>query len=327
MKSIACILCGSENNEMIAIVHDQQLYIDDTSYRLVRCRQCGLVYLNPQPTQEELERYYPPNYPSYVASETVFGKSAVFETLKTLKNLIFGKKVVVPTPVVTHTSSAPETSKTVLDFGCGTGRYLLQMQKDHPSWKLYGSDIGTNETVRAIGEQGNIQILIGPSDLPWRHFPPNTFDIITLWHVLEHLNDPKETLSKLRGLLKEDGEIHIEVPNIETIKFKIFGKNFSNIDAPRHLYHFSPNTLTELCQQSGLNVVHTEITGTTKSTLRSIYNVLGIRSRKLHPLAYACLNVLTKMLGEKRINTEAVRVHCRKETGTNLNFITDRRVS
>ncbi len=312
MKKIPCLLCTNTDTEELAICYDTQLHVDTRPFHLVRCRKCGLVYLNPQPEPEELSRYYTSDYPSYILDNPLFGKSPTFDALRKIKRAISPKKDAAPNARIAPEKDSAQSSKTVLDFGCGSGRHLLQLKKQHPSWKLYGVDIGTNAEVRHIGTETEIAIFVGTNEQLWKRFPPKSFDLIIMEHVLEHLNDPKDVLIHLRTLLKDTGEIHIEVPNIDTVKFKIFGKHFSNIDAPRHLYHFSPSTLETLCVQSGLRVTKLERIGSSKSTLRSIYNVFGRKGYTLNPLHYALTDALTKLLGEKRINTEGMRARCVK---------------
>ncbi len=306
MKNIPCILCGKNKADTVKRLRDMHMYIDRSTFTLVRCRQCGLMYLNPQPTIEELARYYPPHYSAYCNEVSVFGQNYFYNVLRHIKRFFTSHRSIKVFTKLHNDNS----SKTVLDFGCGNGTYLLGLRHNHPSWKLYGSDIQINETVKNALEKNTIVTIIGPTHLPWKQLPTKSFDRITLFQVLEHVNNPREVLENLRPLLKKDGELHIEVPNIATLKFKIFGRYFSNLDAPRHLYHFSPNTLQRLCEQCGFRITKLEVSGTTKSTVRSLYNLFHIHNRQLDPLLYSLVDILTKYIGKNRLNTEALEVRC-----------------
>jgi 2-polyprenyl-3-methyl-5-hydroxy-6-metoxy-1,4-benzoquinol methylase len=196
------------------------------------------------------------------------------------------------------------TEKTVLDFGCGAGKNLLALRAEHTKWKLYGFDISANKEVITIGN--DISIIYDDINKLKDSFNHEYFDIIYMNNVLEHLSDPIQTLKDLKHLLKNDGTIIIEVPNIDSIKFKIFGKYFSSLDIPRHLYDFSPKTLSIICEKSGLKIKSFTLNGSTKSTLRSIYYMFGIYKKDLNRILFKIISVLTKMIGEKNINEDVI---------------------
>lgn len=83
------------------------------------------------------------------------------------------------------------------------------------------------------------------------------FDVVTFWHSLEHVHDPKATLQEAYRILREGGVVTVQVPNIATILFWFFGQNYSMLQAPYHLYDFSPSTLGKLLQESGFDVYRT----------------------------------------------------------------------
>jgi 2-polyprenyl-3-methyl-5-hydroxy-6-metoxy-1,4-benzoquinol methylase len=287
MKNIACILCGKDNASTIAVGYDRYVNVDKTIFKLVRCNICKLVYINPQPTPDELVKYYPPDYPPFIKAD------------QSVKNIVLPKRASLPV----HTS-IDNTIKRVLDFGCGSGVHLISIREKHPLWELHGFDIGANKEIINIGN--NISIVHDDFDKLTNSFSKEYFDMIYMNNVLEHLNDPVKILSDLSLLLKRNGSIIIEVPNIDSIKFKIFGKYFSSLDIPRHLYNFSPKTLDMLCKKCGLRIDNIKLTGSAKSTLRSTYYMLGIKSKSLNPIIFKIVNVITKILGEKRINDDVI---------------------
>ena len=130
--------------------------------------------------------------------------------------------------------------------------------------------------------------------------------------VLEHVNDPILILQNLVALLKPNGNIIIETPNIDSIKFRIFRSNFYSLEIPRHLYHFSPTTLTALCAKCGLSVENIKCVGSAKGTVRSLYYALRIRKEKIDPTLLFEIARLTKLFGEKRINDDSIIVQARK---------------
>lgn len=314
MRYIPCALCGSTRSKKLLTSYDKYLRVDRTKFTLVRCTECGLVYLNPQPTMEELAKYYPSHYPSYSPQYDVLEHNWLYDFIKKIKRLLRrGSDIKETLPKRKEVDT--ETRLKVLDFGCGSGRFLLSLKEVHPLWNLYGFDIGANKEVRNI--DSNITIIIDVPDSLFVHFEKESFDHIYLNNVLEHVNDPVSVLRNLATLLKPSGEMTIEVPNIDSIKFKIFRSNFFSLEIPRHLYHFSPKTLGALCAKCDLTVESIEKIGSAKGTVRSIYYTLGIHKDKLDPLVLFVVDKLTKSFGEKRINDDSIIAHVKKISSDN----------
>lgn len=247
MKHIKCNLCEKDDGEKILSGRDRWATNDPTIFDLVRCRNCALVYIDPQPTEEELTKFYPVNYSPYNAEYQIFHYGYLLNFFKKLKRAIRPRKLAV-IDTKPHAIDQEVAPKRVLDFGCGSGRFLKLLEDKHPDWTLYGFDIATNRQIEKMNSR--IKIYRGQIQYILDNLAPQSLDIIYLNNSLEHLNDPTKTLRLLIPLLKHGGEISIEVPNIDSIKFKIFGKHFSSLDIPRHLYMFSPITLGALLQKN-----------------------------------------------------------------------------
>jgi SAM-dependent methyltransferase len=304
MKRIPCILCGSDEQKLVLQTSDLNQHIDDRVFNLVKCQKCSLHFLSPQPSFEELAPYYPSDYAPYEKNYQVFAENKLINFFRKFKNKTKSKSDFArPTPTIS-TKVLDTSIKNVLDFGCGGGSYLLWIQANHPNWKLYGFDIATNAELSELGK--GIVIIRGDIELLEKHIPKGSLDIINLANVMEHINNPLETLRTLCTYLKKGGEFIIEVPNIDSIKFKIFGKYLSNLDIPRHLYHFNKETMSKICEKIGLTVKNVQLTGSAKSTVRSLYNMFGLRRKKIGPMMYRCMNTLTNIIGKNRINDDAV---------------------
>jgi 2-polyprenyl-3-methyl-5-hydroxy-6-metoxy-1,4-benzoquinol methylase len=302
MIEVPCAICKSSDSKKILTGYDKYLHVDKKRFDLVRCNKCTLVYLYPQPSIAELARYYPPHYPSYLPEYSVLEKSPTLEFIKRAKRFLGA----APKPDAKKKEEPAElaTKKKVLDFGCGRGDFLVRLHKQHPKWELIGFDISANKDIKKIGE--SIKIYYDEREVLAREFAPGTFDEIHLCNVLEHLNDPKETLTMLASLLKAGGEMVIEVPNIDSIKLKIFGSNFFCLEIPRHLYHFNIKTLRLMCAEADLKVTSHKIAGSAKSTVRSIYFALGIHKDTLNPIHLYIADKATKLLGETWINDDSI---------------------
>ena len=127
--------------------------------------------------------------------------------------------------------------KKVLDIGAGTGEFLAECKKSN--WRIFG--VEPNFNARAIAAEKDIYL---EEDIA--KFEGEKFDVITLWHVLEHIPNLPEFLEKIEMLLKKDGRLVIAVPNYKSYDANYFGESWAAYDVPRHLWHFSQNSIYKL---------------------------------------------------------------------------------
>jgi len=153
----------------------------------------------------------------------------------------------------THRINAliPKRPIKVLDIGCGDGTFLAQMRK--PNVEIYGVELSGTAFNRASRVE-NIH-LVAAEQLRANTYPEHYFDVITLWHVLEHVPDPCQTLRSCRNWLAPDGYLFIEVPNIASWQAQLFKKNWFHLDAPRHLFLFTPRSLEKILQNTDFRIV------------------------------------------------------------------------
>jgi SAM-dependent methyltransferase len=137
----------------------------------------------------------------------------------------------------------------LLDFGCGGGAFLKRMHEQ--GWQVTGVD-ASPDAVRRVREHLGLRALVG--SLPNRGLEGAEFDVITLWHSLEHVHDPLTVLREALRLLAPAGKLVVAVPNIESRPFHWFGPSWFGLDLPRHLTHFSPHTLKEMLIKAGFAV-------------------------------------------------------------------------
>ncbi|MEK6940752.1 MAG: class I SAM-dependent methyltransferase [Nanoarchaeota archaeon] len=226
MKIVNCPVCDSKEYTEIFIVHDQDprdVGLKDY-FRLVKCKGCNMHLLNPQPTKEELIPYY---------GSTYYGEDV--SSWNFLKKIIKKERNIKP---------LNEKKGKLLDYGCGDGLFL-ELAKEK-GWEVTGveqSMEGAKRTSKRLGINVLNEEEFSKSE--------EQYDLITLWHVLEHVHEIDALLSKLKSLLKQDGKLFIAIPNIKCLQFKYFKKKTFHLDIPRHIWHFSPNTIKQLLQKHG----------------------------------------------------------------------------
>jgi SAM-dependent methyltransferase len=145
------------------------------------------------------------------------------------------------------TISSLKSGGALLDLGCSSGGFLRSMKS--PAWKLYGIEM-SDEVARQAETVSGAQVFVG--DILDAPFAPESFDVVTCFHVFEHLYHPLEVLGKVAKWLKPGGIFYLMVPNIDSAGAKIFGRYWYALELPRHLYHFSPKSLVRMADSVGL---------------------------------------------------------------------------
>jgi ubiquinone/menaquinone biosynthesis C-methylase UbiE len=137
----------------------------------------------------------------------------------------------------------------VLDVGCGDGSFLEALARH--GWDVYGTEL--SESIAATArERLGTRVCVGA--LNEIGFSAASFDLITFWHVLEHLDDPKRALAEARRLVKADGHVVVAVPNVESWQARLFKKDWLHLDVPRHRWHFTPRLLAAIAEGCELRV-------------------------------------------------------------------------
>jgi 2-polyprenyl-3-methyl-5-hydroxy-6-metoxy-1,4-benzoquinol methylase len=142
-----------------------------------------------------------------------------------------------------------KTGGTLLDLGCSSGGFLKSVAS--PRWQLYGIEMSETVARRAEAVTG-AQVFVG--DILDAPYAPSSFDVITCFHVFEHLYEPREVLKKVEAWLKPGGLFYLMVPNIDSAGAKVFNTYWYALELPRHLSHFSPASLSAIARSVGLEV-------------------------------------------------------------------------
>lgn len=225
--TIPCNLCDGTEVEQVGS-------IDRSGHplRTVICRNCGLVWTDPRPSPEETRRFYAEEYRlAYKAAYTPKPKHAYRETLRALER-------------VKGISSILKPGDSVLDVGCGGGFFVYALTQ-------HGMHARGIEPNKGFAEYARNELKMDVQNifLQDASFPEATFDVVTLNHVLEHVEDPRATLVRLSQWIKPNGFLVVEVPNVEATYHS--PRNRFHIG---HLYNFNPYTLEEIGRRAGLTI-------------------------------------------------------------------------
>lgn len=210
-------------------------------YQIRQCTGCGLLSTFPCPSPDLLRSLYDNGYYSRsdAARFRVKPLQRVVRFFRWRRARMLKRRM------------AGRWTPRILDIGCGRGDMIGWLQR----WgaDVYGTEASTAAARVAGGLVGSNRIFVG--NLVDARYPSASFDCITLWHVLEHVPGPDALLSEIARILRPDGFVYIEVPNAAGWSARRFGDRWLAYDVPKHLFHFSPETLKALARHSGLTCV------------------------------------------------------------------------
>ena len=247
----ACALCGSTRTRTLYVARDRLLGRPGM-FPVVRCAVCGLVYLCPRPADCALHAFYPDAYYPLEATPPAQARAVAAGLFRRVQAWVQGQG---------------RGTVRLLDVGCGTGVFLDLAQQ--AGWHVRGIEPSAAACAYAR-ERFGLEVHCGTlEDAP---LPPEAFDVVTMWHVLEHLPHPLADLRRVHQALASEGLLLIGVPNFASLEARLFGRRWYSLDAPRHLYHFTPATLRAIVSTAGLRpvrLVHSS------GTAGLVYSVMG----------------------------------------------------
>ncbi len=230
-------------------------------YHLVRCMDCGLAYVNPRPNRDSLKLFYPETYliegedlaPARIdpqketAVRALMGSTGGPGVARKLANL--SSYLRLKRDYRLHVLMLSGRRGRLLDVGCGNGRFIAQMKL--LGWDAAGVEIN-DYTIRPKADDERLKIYVRDFGDVEVH---ESYDTITMWWFLEHTRDPLGVLIKASSLLAAGGNLVVAVQNFDCIERRIFGKDWSSLDLPRHLYNFTPATMEAMFDRAGFAVV------------------------------------------------------------------------
>ena len=229
MEPLACIVCGGTKRS--------PLY-NKNQWKLYKCDHCALGVLDPQPSAEQLQNLYTKEYfESHYQENLLLNSAQLRHRLKQENHRIrlFRKF---------------KKTGSILDIGCGRGYFLLACCRQ--GYSVQGTDISDAAAAHVRSEFG-IPVCVGA--LKSMELAEASFDVITMWHSLEHTADPNLYIKTAHKWLKNDGVLVVDVPNYEGYDARKFWKKWAHWDLPFHFYHFTPGSIVFLLEKHGFKVI------------------------------------------------------------------------
>ncbi|MDQ3190630.1 MAG: class I SAM-dependent methyltransferase [Bacteroidota bacterium] len=232
----SCPVCESEKQSEFLVCKDYT--VSQKNFSIAECLDCGFKFTNPRPEKEHLGKYYKSS--EYISHSNT-KKGLVNSLYQLVRKYTLKKKL----ELINQLSD----KGSILDIGCGTGEFLNVCKNN--GWFSLGIEpdedarlLAKNNYDLNIKDEAHVDLL-----------ESNSFDVITMWHVLEHVPDLNQRMKELYRLLKENGVIVIAVPNASSADAAFYGKFWAAYDVPRHLYHFSKKTIISLFEKYNMNCI------------------------------------------------------------------------
>ncbi|MFO0868539.1 MAG: class I SAM-dependent methyltransferase [Pirellulales bacterium] len=239
-ESVACYYCGSTDGRELVIAQDD-LTGKPGNFRFVTCQQCGLAYQSPRIPLDQIGAWYDDEYIAH-RKKTQWGILTRFYQRGMDKHDRDKEELVQRYVTLTRHSR-------VLDVGCGAGTFLARLKARH-AVRAEGIDFKDLSELPSLREVEFHRGLFYEQACP-----EQAYDLITMWHFLEHDYDPLRSLATARRLLKPEGRLVIEVPRLDSVTFRLYGNRWPGLQAPQHTVLYSREMLLKFVQKAGLEVV------------------------------------------------------------------------
>jgi 2-polyprenyl-3-methyl-5-hydroxy-6-metoxy-1,4-benzoquinol methylase len=252
------------NTDISGFLKCKDHFISKETFEIFRCNKCGFVFTQDHPEESEAGRYYESeDYISHSDSK----KGITDRLYQLVRQLMLKRKK----KLIRKTTGL--SAGSILDIGCGTGHFLNSMKDT--GWNTTGIEI--NEKARKYAESRFDLDVLTPEKI--KTLTAGIFDCVTLWHVLEHFQEPNKIMEEIFRLLKPDGACIIALPNNQSFDSKYYGKEWAAYDVPRHLWHFNPATFSLFVKRNKFKLME-------KKTLPFDVFYISILSEKYRSLKF-----------------------------------------
>jgi SAM-dependent methyltransferase len=234
-----CPICDGKNFEDFLTCTDYT--VSHETFTIVKCPTCSLLATSPRPDEHQIEKYYLSN--EYISHAV--GTSSIFDFIyKFARRFTLRWKINILEKNIQ--STACNNPQTLLDVGCGTGEFLAKCKdKGFTIAGVEPSSVARMSATKLTGQE-ILQTLESTN---------GQFEVITLWHVLEHVHDLNQYLVSLKSKLSKNGTMFIAVPNHESQDAKTYQQNWAGYDVPRHLWHFNQTSMKSLINNHSFKLI------------------------------------------------------------------------
>ncbi len=231
----ACPICGNISGNPFLVCKD--FTVSKSDFEIVECSKCGFAFTSPRPLEKDLGKYYESE--EYISHSNT-SKGIISRLYQMVRKHTLRKKL--------QLVNREGQKGLLLDIGCGTGEFLNTVNLD--GWKTIGIEPSLGARKQCVD---NYKLDVRDEN-ELANLPAKSFDVITMWHVMEHVPHLQERVQKLKELLKLNGVLIVAVPNRSSHDAKYYGAHWAAYDVPRHLWHFRAEDMRSLMSNSEFEV-------------------------------------------------------------------------
>lgn len=270
-----CDICGYKDFKFLFEQRDKNFNFPE-KFKLYRCKNCDTIVINPRLSQKELQKHYPNEYYAFSKIKTkeesmkvrlrillydlYYYPSRILYQSSFLRFLFFPFKF-----LIRGTQIIP--GQKLLDIGCGSGQFLYEMEE-------CGLDVYGIEPGKINKSKLNIK-----PDLIKAKYNKETFDLVTMNHVLQHVENPEEMIKEIYRVLKQYGLFIVSASNTRSLAYFLFRKNWFQLDLPRHLFNLSDVMLIRFLKENGFIVMKNRHNSRPNQFVMSLFFLMGIKNR------------------------------------------------
>jgi SAM-dependent methyltransferase len=237
---VDCYHCGEDNYQFF-LKGEEDLTGKEGEFQYVKCNSCGLVYHNPRIALDQIKEFYDGEYIAHRKKKDWGVLTPLYEWAMSKHDREKEK--------ITRKNISLNSQSKVLDVGCAVGTYLLFLKEK------YDCSISGVDFKEGLDYPGFDQIDFHEGLFYEQDLREKEFDLVTMWHFFEHDYDPNRTLKMARKVMKDDGKLIIEVPRLDSLTFKLFGRKWPGVQAPQHTALYDKELFQAMMEKNGFRVV------------------------------------------------------------------------
>jgi len=237
-KIETCEICG--NNNFSVYMESFDYFLSKEKFTIVRCEKCGFLFINPRPDIIEISRYYK-------SKEYISHSNSKKGLINKIYHIVRRRNHKNKYKIV----QKYKNNGSILDIGCATGEFLNFFK--NCGWNVMGVEPDT-DAQNLARTQYSLNVL---SESVLNERPKEKFDVITMWHVLEHVHQLSIKIEQIKNYLVDDGIVIIAVPNAASKDADIYRNFWAGYDLPRHLYHFTQKSIHDLFEKNDFVIIET----------------------------------------------------------------------
>ena len=239
-ETVNCYNCDADDYRFF-LKGEEDLTGKEGEFQYVKCNNCDMVYQNPRITVTQIKEFYDGEYIAH-------RKKKNWGILTPLYEWTMNKHDRDKEKIVADYVNLNEKTE-VLDVGCAVGTFLLHINKNYKC-KISGVDFKEGLDYPDFNKIEFYEGLFYDQIIK-----EDRYDLVTMWHFLEHCYDPNQTLQMASKVLKKDGKLIIEVPRLDSLTFKLFGKKWPGVQAPQHTVLYDKKTFMAMLEKNGFKIV------------------------------------------------------------------------